>query len=230
MSKFVNRIVCQILVVVFLGNLSSALLAQQIRRPQMSYSAGELFSPNFGQGTNDNFSAREIVMHWDNGSNLGTNSMVVFFNKKSRQIVQGQTNQVCFLNEKFVSFFEGSQHAIFVFESQPAEFQELTVENATNYFINLKTKTKHVRTADLASKIINLEPLLKQERKLHMGYQAFPFRKLEAKAEGKNIVLDFESFAHCKGKVVLDDQLNVKSMNLTEKSEWLNEQLKLQNE
>ena len=61
-----------------------------------------------------------------------------------------------------------------------------------------------------------------------MAYSAYPFRKLGAEVEGKSIVLEFESYSHCKGKVVLDDQLNVKSINITEKSDWLKEQLKLE--
>ncbi len=199
----------------------------QVVRNDITFSAGELFHPNFGPGTNYNICAREVSMCANNGIKMGTNKMDLFFEKDSRQMVHGLTNQVCFLNGRFLSFFGNSDHAIQVLESRIAGTEELTVAYATNYFSVIKMND-YLHSPFSWSKTINLEPLLKQERKLQMAYSAYPFRKLEANVERGSIVLDFESYSHCKGKVVLDGQLNVKSMNVTEKSDWLKEQLKLQ--
>ena len=209
----------------FLNGLS--FLHGQVVRNDITFSAGELFQPNLRQSANCNICAREVSMYWNNGMKVGTNKMCLFFEKESRQLVHGLTNQVCFSNGRFLSFFGNSEHAILILESKIAGTEELTVAYATNYFSVLKMN-EYLHSPFPWSKTINLEPLLTQERKLKMAYSAYPFRKLGAEVEGKNIVLEFESYSHCKGKVVLDDQLNVKSINITEKSDWLKDQLKLE--
>ena len=103
--------------------------------------------------------------------------------------------------------------SINILESKATDAHELTVVGTTNYM-----KSLFVDELIPFSKTIDLKPALKKED-WNNAVGLYPFKALEAKVDGKRIVLTFTSFTYMKGRVVLNDQLKVKSIKITEKSE-----------
>ena len=166
--------------------------------------AGQEFQPVIGQGTN-RVSAREV--RWTGSYGLEGRTYVFLAKGSKHAITAPSTNQVCFLKGRLFAVGIGIQ-SLSLLTSRPVAATELTTEVATSLLEN-------VRRTSPRRKEVDLRPLLKSELERHLA-QPLILRSAQLRTENERLVVDFESCTLLKGEVVLDEELNVISMKLSD--------------
>ena len=168
--------------------------------PQSVPSVGEVFQPAVGQGTNK-VTAR--LVEWTEFHGLKCR-IYVFFASPSRQLIKAPaTNQVCCLNGRLFSVSVNVQ-SFYVNASLPTDQNDLTLVLARDFAL---------RQWNPAAKVIDMTALLKSELAQHLA-QPLVLQSVTARTEGQTIEVDFVSQTGLRGKVILDENLEVLSMSL----------------
>lgn len=193
-----------ILAIVFLniGLNVAILMAGGIERGGTSPRAGEEFHSAIGQGTNA-ISAREV--RWTGANGLEGVAYVYYAKESRHAIVAYSTNQVCYLNGKLYSVGIGIQ-SFSLIVSRPINATDLTAEVAIGALENVPRGSPRRKEVNLAS-------LLTSEFDRHLAQPLF-LHSVRLKAEDGVLVVDFESCTLLRGRVLLDDALNVLTMKL----------------
>jgi len=161
---------------------------------------GEEFQPAVGQGTNK-VTAR--LVEWIDSHGLECR-IYVFFANPSRQLIKAPaTNQVCFLDGRLVSFSISVQ-SFYVSASVAADQAELTPILASDSALAKRNPT---------AKVIDLSTILRSELAQHFS-QPRILRSVTARTEGHIIEVDFVSYTGLRGKVTLNENLEVLSKSL----------------
>lgn len=201
--KYIERNV-GILVAIFLniGLNVAILMAGGTERVGTSPMAGDEFLSTIGQGTNA-ISARKV--RWRGANGLEGVSYIYFAKESRHTIIAYSTNQVCYLNGKLYSVGIGIQ-SFSLIVSHPINATELTAEVAIGALENVPRGSPRRKEVNLAS-------LLTSELDRHLAQPLF-LHSVRLKAEDGVLVVDFESCTLLRGRVLLDDALNVLSMKL----------------
>jgi hypothetical protein len=164
--------------------------------------AGGEFQPTVGQGTNF-VSAREV--RWTGSYGLEGRAYVFLAKDSGQAVAAPSTNQVCFFKGKLIAV-EPSIQSFSLLTSRSVPLRELTGEAAVGLLENVPRKSTRRKEVDL-------RVLLKPEAERHLA-QPLLLRSAQIRSEDGRLVVDFESCAQLKGRVVLDDRLNVISATL----------------
>ncbi len=166
-----------------------------------------------GDKTNITVLAREVVR--GNGHGPGGRSLVLFDLASGQAFVAEVTNDVYALKGRFFRVSPDAQ-SFWITSSRPGPRIGPTAETTTNL---LSQSVEDLLPRENPYKrFVDLSPILKTESNLKLA-QLLILRHAELSVEGRHFVVNFESYTGLRGKVLLDNQLNLVSMALTEEQQ-----------
>jgi hypothetical protein len=160
---------------------------------------GTPFRMNIGQGTN------MVIAHevkWTSVSGVAHGMYVIQEQGTRQTLAVNSTDNVFWVKGRLIAI-ETDVQSLSLIISQAVESSDLT-----------ESEMITIAHAIPRRKAVSLAPSLKSEKDQHLALPLF-VQNFQARVQGDNLIIDFESYTHLRGSVVLDGNLDVLSMELT---------------